>query len=271
MPSAFAETLRQARTLVRDAPKAEPGEAAVATRIIRYLDDAIRVLEGAEVEADLISIVCHDLRDPLASIVMGTGFLRKTMPTDETAARRVVEAISRSADRLGQVVADFHDVAKLEAGRLVIEAKSWDLSAVLNAEAAKLEALAAERSIRLEFEGLARPLVAMVDRGRVVQVVSKLVGNALKFTPASGRVLVRMDQEGDFVRIAVTDTGRGIPPARLESIFDRAANARRSPRDGPGLGLPIVRGIVELHGGRVSVESRLNEGSRFIVTIPRGR
>jgi signal transduction histidine kinase len=271
MSSPFAETLRRARALVAEAPKAEPVEAAVATRLTRELDDAIRRAEGQEAEADLISIVCHDLRDPLASIVMGAGFLRKTMPADETAARRVVEAISRSAERLGQVVADFHDLAKLESGRLSIEPRDWDIAAVLRPEVGKLRAMAGERGVQLDFEGLDDPLVATVDRARVVQVVAKLVNNAVRFTPGGGRVIVAIEADERFVRIVVTDTGRGIPADRLATIFDRVANAQRSPRDGPGLGLGIVKGVVELHGGRVSVESKVNEGSRFAASFPRAR
>jgi signal transduction histidine kinase len=271
MSSPFAETLRRARALVVEVPKAEPGEAAVATRLTRELDDAIRRLEGHEAQADLISIVCHDLRDPLASIVMGAGFLRKTMPTDETAARRVVDAISRSAERLGQVVADFHDLAKLEAGRLSIEPRDWDIAAVLRPEIGKLRTPASERGVRVDFEGLDEPLVAAVDRVRVVQVVSKLVSNAVKFTPSGGRILVAIEGDETCVRIVVTDTGRGIAADRLATIFDRVANAQRSPRDGPGLGLGIVKGLVELHGGRATAESKVNEGSRFTVSFPRVR
>jgi signal transduction histidine kinase len=94
------------------------------------------------------------------------------------------------------------------------------------------------------------------------------VGNALKFTPAGGSVTISLARADGGIRVSVRDTGKGIPPDRLADIFDRAANARRSPRDGPGLGLAIVRGLVERQGGRVEAKSRPGEGSEFSFTLP---
>jgi signal transduction histidine kinase len=243
-------------------------EAAVARRIARELDEAITRLEGREPDKDLISIVCHDLKDPLASIVMGAGFLKKTISGDDGASRRVVEAIGRSADRMSQVVGDFHDVAKLESGALVIDTRPWDVVPTVHGVIGPLIAQAQERGIELSFDAPGQPTLARCDRARLVQIISKLVGNALKFTQQGGRVVVRIEREGERVRISVSDTGRGIAPERLNEIFDRAANARRSPRDGPGMGLAIVRGLVELQGGDVTVESRVGEGSVFSFTLP---
>jgi signal transduction histidine kinase len=107
----------------------------------------------------------------------------------------------------------------------------------------------------------------LCERARLGHIVTKLVGNALKFTRPGGRVTVRAARDGDAVRFTIEDTGRGIAPERLTEIFDHAANARRSPRDGPGLGLAIVRGLVQLFGGAVGVESRVDEGSRFWFTL----
>jgi signal transduction histidine kinase len=244
----------------------EPGEAAVAKRIARELDETIARLEGKESEKDLVAVVCHDLKDPLASIVMGAGFLKKALPAEDGAARRVVDAIARSAERMNQVVSDFHDLAKLEAGQLEVALQPCDVGGVLHAAIAAFEAQAKEREVTLRLEA-PEGLIASCDRARLPQIVSKLVGNALKFTPARGQVLVRGQRDGDRVRVSVRDTGRGIPPERLRDVFDRAANARRTPRDGPGLGLAIARGLVELQGGTIGVESRVAEGSLFWFTL----
>ena len=107
----------------------------MARRIEHELDQAIVRLEGGESDKDLIAVVCHDLKDPLASIVMGAGFLKKTIPTDDAAARRVIEAIARSADRMSRIVTDFHDLAKLEAGNLPLEVRPCDVGAVLQSMA----------------------------------------------------------------------------------------------------------------------------------------
>lgn len=268
MTSTILTALRDARSALVASNTAEPGEAAVAKRLTRELDEAIRVLEGEEPEKDLVSIVCHDLKDPLASIVMGAGFLKKALPAEDGAARRVLDAIARSAERMNQVVGDFHDLAKLENGGMHIDARPCDLVGVLDAALAAFAVQAREREVTLRLEPLPEPVLVLCDRARLVQIVSKLVGNALKFSRGGGEVAVRAAREGKFVRVSVRDTGRGIPPERLEDVFDRAANARRTPRDGPGLGLAIVRGLVELQGGHVGVESRVDEGSLFWFTLP---
>lgn len=243
----------------------------MAKRLARDLDDAIGRLEGKQPEKDLVSIVCHDLKDPLASIVMGTGFLKKALPADDGAARRVLDAIARSADRMNQVVGDFHDLAKLEGGLLPVDARPCDVGSALEGAVASFAVQAKEREVTLKLEGPQEPVLAVCDRARLVQIVSKLVGNALKFTRGGGEVVVRIAREEASVRVSVQDTGRGIAPERLADIFDRAANARRTPRDGPGLGLAIVRGLVEVQGGAVGVESRADEGSLFWFTLPAQR
>lgn len=268
MATPFVIALRGALALLAAAP-AEPGETAVARKIVREIEQGLARFEGKEAaEADLISIVCHDLKDPLASIVMGAGFLRKTVSTDDSAARRVVDAIARSTDRMSQVIGDFHDLAKLEAGRIALDLRPWDVIAVLQGPFPTFEAKARERGVRLELEAPRAPLVALSDRARLVQVVSKLVGNAIKFTSAEGRVAVRIEERSGAVRIAVSDSGRGIPADRLTSIFDHTANARRSPRDGPGLGLAIAQGLLLLQGSKIEVESRVEKGSVFSFALP---
>jgi signal transduction histidine kinase len=266
--SQLLAALRDARASL-ETVTIEPKEAAMARKVVRELDEAIARLDGNEPERDLVSIVCHDLKDPLASIVMGAGFLKRTIASEEAAVRRVVEAIARSADRMGLVIGDFHDVAKLEAGLLPFDPRPSDVVAIMQGAVAPLEAQARGRNITLTLEAPSTRLVARCDPARVVQIVTKLVGNALRFTLPDGRIVIRLAGEEGRVRVSVSDTGRGIPPDRIPSIFDRMSNARRTPRDGPGLGLAIVRGLVELHGGEISVESRVGEGSVFTFTLPR--
>src|ERR1700690_1279497 len=269
MATPLIAALREARAKLEAVSTVEPGEAAVARRLARELDDAIARLDGCGPERDLVSIVCHDLKDPLASIVMGTGFLKKTIAADQSAARRVVEAISRSADRMTQVIGDFHDLAKLEAGLLPFELRPCSVVAILRGAIGSFEAQARERGLALSLEVEAEHIDVVGDPMRLTQMASKLIGNAMKFTAPGGRIAVRAAEENGRVRIAVSDTGRGIPSERFASLFDYAANARRSPRDGPGLGLAIVRGLVDLHRGEIAVESRVGEGSTFSITLPR--
>jgi signal transduction histidine kinase len=272
MPSTLLSVLHEARSALSGASTAEPGEAAVARRLARELDLAIARLAGQEPEKDLVSIVCHDLKDPLASIVMGAGYLKKTIPNegDEArSARRVVEAIARSADRMSQVITDFHDLSKLDIGTLEINVAPCDVVAALHGAMGPLQAQAREKSIELVFESPGQPVLARCDRARLAQIVAKLAHNATKFTAPKGRVVIRVEAHEHVVRVTVSDTGRGIAPEILGAIFDHAANARRSPREGPGLGLAISRGLVELQGGEMTVESRVGEGSTFSFTLPR--
>jgi len=110
--------------------------------------------------------------------------------------------------------------------------------------------------------------VIVADRGRILQLLGNLLGNALKFTPAGGRVRIGAEQVGDEARISVADTGAGIPPEDLPHLFDRYWQARSSRRAGAGLGLAIARGIVEAHGGRIRAESEVGVGTTFTVTLP---
>ena len=269
MASPLVVALRNALDLVAAAPTVEPGEATIARRVARDINLTLARLEGREPsDSDLIAIVCHDLKDPLASIVMGAGFLRKTLPAEDAAARRVVEAILRSTERMGQVIGDFHDLAKLETGRIALELRAWDVVPILQAASTSFDTKARERGVHFELDVPATPLLALCDRARLLQVVAKLVGNAIKFTNAEGRVALRAESPQGRVRVVVSDSGKGIPPDRTATIFDHAVNARRTPRDGPGLGLAIAQGLLDLQRIKIDVESQVDHGSEFSFTLP---
>jgi signal transduction histidine kinase len=271
---------------------AASAEAAIAKRFAREVDLAIARLEGREPEKDLVSIVCHDLKDPLASVVMGVGYLKKTAAADADegqSRRRVIDAIGRSADRMSQVINDFHDLSLLSMGTLEFDARLCDVVDTLRLGIDPFVQQASERSIELRFEAPETPLFVRCDPARVLQIAAKLVGNAIKFTASGGRIVLRVDGTSPAslergrndaeaassggvsteVSVTVSDTGRGIPAELLPEIFDHAANARRSPRDGPGLGLAIAKGMVEAQGGSMRVESRVGQGSTFAFTMPR--
>jgi signal transduction histidine kinase len=269
MASPLVVALRNALDLVAAAPTVEPGEATIARRVTRDIDLTLARLEGREPsDSDLIAIVCHDLKDPLASIVMGAGFLRKTLPAEDGAARRVVEAILRSTERMGQVIGDFHDLAKLDTGRIALELRVWDVVPILQAASTSFDTKARERGVHFELDVPATPVLALCDRARLLQVVAKLVGNAIKFTNAEGRVVLRAEPRPGRVRVVVSDSGKGIPPDRTATIFDHAVNARRTPRDGPGLGLAIAQGLLDLQRIKIDVASQVDQGSEFSFTLP---
>src|SRR5262249_8105744 len=140
---------------------------------------------GGPPRKDLLSVVCHDLKDPLSSIVMGAGFLRRVIPSDESfaSARRIVEAISRSSERMNLLIGDFHDLAKVEAGTLPLELRACDVAAAARAAFDVAAPQAKAKGLAFEIDLPAGgALEAKCDRARVMHVLSKLIGNAIKFT-----------------------------------------------------------------------------------------
>jgi len=175
--------------------------------------------------------------------------------------------MKRAGERMNRLIQDLLDVAKLEAGRVGIDARSIDVEPLMNEANEMLAPLAAEKSVRLNVAvGGALPTIT-ADGGRVLQVLSNLVGNAIKFTPAGGGIAIRADAAPGGVRFSVSDTGEGIAPEQLEKIFGGFWQANPADRRGIGLGLTIAKGIVEAHGGRIWVESRLGEGTTFHFTL----
>jgi signal transduction histidine kinase len=216
-----------------------------------------------------VSAVSHELRTPLTSI---SGFLE--MLADEEhelgpAGRRYVDVIRRGNTRMRRIVEDLLLVAEIEADRLELHPGPTDLADLATAavEAAQPAATAAEIELTLDVEGPA-PLEA--DEPRLRQVLDHLISNAIKFTPAGGSVMVSATGAGGSPRLEVTDTGIGVPHDELGQIFSRfyrASSATRREIAGTGLGLVIVRAIVEAHGGTVLLRSTEDEGTRVIVTL----
>jgi signal transduction histidine kinase len=219
---------------------------------------------------EVVSVVSHDLRNPLNSIVLSADFalllLDREADRDEIAAR--LRAVLRSARQMNDLVEDLVETTRLESGRLVLDRETVEIAPLLEEMRDAFAAPAEERSIRLvlEVEDGLPPVQA--DRRRLEQVLSNLVGNALKFTEPGGVVTMRARADDARVVLAVEDTGIGIPAEHIPHLFDRFWQARRSDRRGLGLGLPIVKGLDEAHGGEVWVESREGVGTTVSFTLP---
>jgi signal transduction histidine kinase len=168
---------------------------------------------------------------------------------------------------MNRLIQDLLDVAKIEAGRLGVDPRPVEVPPLVAEAFDMLRPIASEKSIRLDVAVADDLPTIAADAGRVLQVLSNLVGNAIKFTPAEGRVTIRAERVAGTVGFCVADTGPGIPPEQLPHIFGRFWQADRSDRRGIGLGLAIAKGIVEAHGGRISVESRVGEGTSFYFTL----
>jgi signal transduction histidine kinase len=190
----------------------------------------------------------------------------KTLSDDD---REQTSTIAVSARRMRRLIADLLDVTRLEGGkRLPIEPELVDVQSLLRETHDLFRAQATASSVTLQYRASDGIPQLFVDRHRVMQVLSNLVGNSLKFTPQGGVVAFVAETHESEVLFTVSDTGPGIPPEHLGDIFSRYWQAKRTERMGAGLGLPIAKGIVESHGGKIWVESEQGAGTKFFFTLP---
>lgn len=220
---------------------------------------------------DLVAVVSHDLKNPLGVIQMQAALLlRNAQPGDEEPSRRLrasAERIQRAVERMNALIHDLLDLAAIEAGRFTLHRRPEEVRDVVDEALMILRPLADNKRISLEEHVIDAPRVEL-DRERFFQVLSNLVGNAIKFTPEGGTVSVRTEQHGEELLFTVSDTGPGVAADQLPHVFDRYWQAGLEQRKGSGLGLYIAKGIVEAHGGRIWVEPPGAGGASFKLTLP---
>jgi signal transduction histidine kinase len=215
-----------------------------------------------------VAAVSHDLRNPLNSISLAAELLQRNWPADPALMheRTLLDSIYTSAEQMRTLVMDLLDQSRLDADGIPVSPEPVSVASLLAGAEASHRLLAAERGITLEVETV-HDCDVLADEGRMAQVLSNLIGNALGHTPAGGRVTVRAERTSDVVRVSVSDTGRGIPSENLDRIFDRFWRGDTG-RPGAGLGLSIARSIVEAHGGRIRAESAPGHGATLVFTLP---
>ena len=217
---------------------------------------------------DTLSVVSHDLRNPIHTIFMSASFLQEILPDDATVARDHARVMKRSAERANRLIGDLLDVTRIEGGQLALD-RRLHVAAELAEETLEHARLAArEKEIVLSRGPLDDGIILRADRDRVLQALGNLIANSLKFTPPEGHIVVSLTRERQMARFSVSDTGPGIAAEHLPHIFDRFWQANRTDKRGVGLGLSIVKGIAESHGGEVRVETTVGVGSTFSVLLP---
>ena len=223
-----------------------------------------------EQKEQLLAMVSHDLKNPVHSLIVGITLMQKTMSGDSLSrASGVLEGMNRSLKGMNHLIDDLLSVSKLESGTTSLEIRENAVEDLLKDVLQLLQPIAIERGISFETEfEPSSGFTLRADRNRLLQVFSNLVGNALKFTPPQGKVRLRAEKGSRETNFVVSDTGSGIAEENLPFVFDRFWQARQTQRLGTGLGLSIAKGIVEAHGGRIWVESKLGSGSTFRFTIP---
>jgi PAS domain S-box-containing protein len=242
-----------------------------AERVALAIENGIlyrTALQATQLRDDMLGVVAHDLRNPLSVIIIQSAALRRE-PDPKGRNQQSLDAIHRSATRMRRLIQDLLDVSLIESGQLGGERTRVPVRNLLEEafEAQRPLAAAASLDVRLDVE---RDLPDVWgDPHRILQVLDNLVGNAIKFTPAGGRITISAARGGPGEAVfRVADNGLGIAANALPHVFDRFWQARKGAHEGAGLGLPIAKGIVEAHGGRIWVESTLGSGTSFFFTIP---
>lgn len=229
--------------------------------------------EVQDLRANFTSMLVHDLRGPLTVL---RGYLE--LLTTEIAGplserqRRYLTKMGDSSHKMLGLIAEILDVSKLEAGKLALNLRPADVSALVADVRERLEPVARQRGIEFEVRGVEHPQPVVADSERLDQVLLNLLGNALKFTPKGGRVAIEVADRGDELEVAVQDSGPGISAAELPLLFEKfsqTAVGRTAGKDGSGLGLVVSRHLVEAHGGRIWAESEVGQGARFTFRLPR--
>ena len=216
---------------------------------------------------EFLAIVSHDLRNPLNNISMAA----QNLLEDPRDVKEMAASINRSAGEMLGLIQDLLDVERMALGKLTLHIEEHDVSEIIKQAVEQLQGAAASKGITLEAAPQDVCGYIVCDRSRVMQVLSNLIGNAIKFTPAKGQICVscqRAGPEGGEVRISVSDTGEGIAPKKIKTIFERFSQIHNQDRRGIGLGLYIAKMMVEEHAGRIWVESKLGAGSTFHFTLP---
>lgn len=237
----------------------------------RFLGREREQLDGAiVVRDDFLGMVAHDLRTLLGGMAMGAAAL-KMIPCDDSVRQlvhREAARLQRFTTRMTHLVGDLLDVVSIDAGKLQVEPAPHEANELLRETLDAFEPLAAVRKVSLRGRVGSGSLLAEFDRERILQVLSNLVGNAIKFTEDGGAVEIEIEPMGRDVRFTVTDNGPGVPSEKVDAIFERYGQSASYDRRGLGLGLYISKCIVEAHGGTIGLETLRGRGSKFFFTLP---
>lgn len=258
---------RGERTLRSDI--SSPREFADIAATFNVMADSLEAKRAAQLR--FISAVAHDLRNPLSSMKLYAQLYRPSRPLPEEAKiRKAFAVIESQVDRLSRMTTDLLDATRIEAGELELQIEVVDLVQIAREVNSVLEESSPRHQLELQTPV---PLEVAGDATRLYQVFMNLVNNAIKYSPGGGKVLVRVFKLDQEARISVTDEGIGIAPGELNQIFEpfRRSGSVKQNIPGVGLGLSVTRRIIEAHGGRIAVESTLEQGSTFTVSLPTGR
>jgi signal transduction histidine kinase len=237
--------------------------AAMAVENARLYAEARRAVHVRE---QVLATVSHDLRNQVNVVAIASELLLRTTNMQDTASAKPLTVIARTTKSMRDLVNDLLDLASIQAGKLSLSVVPTPLASLIEDAREAHEPAARAAGLRLTAEEIPQ-IDVLADRSRVLQVLSNLIGNAIKFTPSGGIVAIRADASDCQVTVSVSDTGRGIPGEDVVTLFE--PYRARGSGAGSGLGLFIARGIVERHDGRIWIDSREHVGTTVSFTLPR--
>ncbi len=235
------------------------------------LDERLHVDLELITRDQFLAIVSHDLKNSIVAIAIGARLIRKGFSKDPVDAGRVLEnlaIIEQAAAGMDRMISDLLDVEQLSQNKLILKPEKVDVRALLQECVVLFTPLASSKSFSMTIHTAPEAICADLDHDRILQVLSNLIGNSLKFTPDGGTIELSARQQENHIEISVTDNGSGIPEDAQEQIFERFSQLKNNARRGLGLGLFIARWIVEAHEGRIWVTSEVGKGSTFSFTLP---
>ena len=263
-----------ARAAIGDSGSQEITELAAAfNRMAERLEESVAFIRrDRDRSRDFVADVSHELRTPIAALRTFNELLQEGADEDPAARAEFIASSQQQIERLDWLSTNLLELSRIDSGLVALDLRPDDLRAVVESAIAQAETAARRRGVELALDLPDAPVRQRHDPQRVGQVLTNLIGNALKFTPAGGRVKVSLRAVPDGAEMRVVDDGVGIDPAELPHVFDRFYRGSRASQQragGSGLGLAIVRSIVDMHGGTVTVESTLGQGTEAIVHLPR--
>lgn len=255
------------RSMLAEAPD---GPTIVEERVTGIHETEAALRRAVQSRDEVLRVVSHDLREPLQCIALTAQQLGEVGDAgpQAPALRKAVDRILRASQSMARLIDDLLDVASIEAGRLGLRPAALRADALLRDSLDAHQAQAESRKVVLSVAAAA-PVTIVGDQGRLLQVLSNIIGNALKLVPAGGAITMSAIDDGDVVRFCVSDTGPGIAPEHAPRVFEPFWQGRPSDCRGRGLGLTIAKGIVEAHDGRIWLDSELGRGTTVSFTVPK--
>ncbi len=237
----------------------------ILNKIILY---AVKAKHSDQLKSAFVATVSHELKNPITVIKMNLfNILKGLAGRISEEQKKVIEVCREVADRMSRLVGGLLDLHRIEAGMIERRRVRHNLFDILETQVKEFESVIAAKNIKLTQKTPGRELFIWLDNDKIARVINNVLGNAVKYTPPGGRINLSVTSDAGLVRLECSDSGPGIPPDKIDKIFDKFERAD-TVKEGTGLGLAIVKDIVELHQGKIWAENLAGGGSKFVIILP---